>query len=98
MWVPFGKKKRLGVVVNQGINENPSFTIKAISEIIDAKPLLSEPMLKLCHWVAEYYQTPLSEVITLALPKNLRVGKTIKKIPPNPPFPKGGTSNRAFTP
>ena len=75
VWVPFGTKKRLGVVVGYGEVVNPTFTIKTILETIDDEPLLPEPILRLCHWVSRYYQTPLSEVIPLALPKQFRDGR-----------------------
>ena len=73
--VPFGTKKRLGVVIGYGENANCSFVIKTIDETIDLLPILPEHILKLCQWVSRYYHAPLSEVIPLALPKQFREGK-----------------------
>lgn len=83
--VPFGKKTRLGIVIREGLN-NSGITIKPITDIIDNKPLVPECMLKLCTWIANYYQAPLASVISLALPKNLRLGKPLLTITPTKIF------------
>ena len=74
VWVPFRNKSRLGVVIGQGEPENPSVKLKSIITVIDDKPLLSAELLVLCSWVGGYYQSPLSEVIPLVLPKKYRRG------------------------
>ncbi|MDP1604598.1 MAG: primosomal protein N' [Legionella sp.] len=73
VWVPFRRQNRLGVVVGIGASEN-NLTLKPVGEIIDKEALLSEATLNLCQWISRYYQSPLSEVIPLALPKKLREG------------------------
>lgn len=80
VWVPFGTKKRMGVVIGQGTIESPKFTIKTITEIIDQAPILPDHILKLCRWVGQYYHTPLSEVIPLALPKYFRDGRLYESL------------------
>ena len=74
VWVPFRNKMRLGVVVGHGAPENDAMTLKSITSVIDDTPLLSADLLALCHWMSRYYQSPLSEVIPLALPKKYRRG------------------------
>ena len=74
VWVPFRKQTRMGVVVAKYSPENPHATTKTIAAIIDDKPLMSGEVLALCNWVSSYYQSPLSEVIPLALPKKYRSG------------------------
>ncbi|MFA5959011.1 MAG: primosomal protein N' [Tatlockia sp.] len=76
VWVPFGKKTRLGVVVGK-INTSSvaDSVIKSITALIDEKALLSEELLTLCRFVSSYYQAPLSEVLALALPKKYRLGE-----------------------
>ncbi|ASQ47360.1 primosomal protein N' [Legionella clemsonensis] len=74
VWVPFRKQTRLGFVM--GEQTSPSHEkLKSITAIVDETPLLTPTILKLCQWVCSYYQSPLSEVIPLALPKNYRLGK-----------------------
>ncbi len=80
VWVPFGNKKRMGIVVGFGTLSKPTFTIKHIIETIDTEPMLPEHLLHLCHWVSRYYQTPLSEVLPLALPKQLREGRVYEAL------------------
>ncbi len=74
VWVPFRNKTRLGVVVGQGAPDNDAIKLKSITTVIDDSPLLSADMLALCQWMSRYYQSPLSEVIPLALPKQYRRG------------------------
>lgn len=74
VWVPFRKQTRMGVVISNHAPENPLATIKSIITVIDDKPLLSGEMLALCFWISSYYQSPLSEVLPLALPKKYRSG------------------------
>ncbi|MDI9819638.1 MULTISPECIES: primosomal protein N' [unclassified Legionella] len=76
VWVPFRKQTRLGIVIGKGAsNQTAPDTLKLIHEVIDEQPLLSDSLLELCQWVSHYYQSPLSEVIPLALPKTYRLGK-----------------------
>jgi primosomal protein N' (replication factor Y) len=50
-------------------------TLKKISAVIDDHPLITEDILTLCFWIGHYYQSPLSEVLPLALPKKYRLGQ-----------------------
>ncbi|OGV43513.1 MAG: primosomal protein N', partial [Legionellales bacterium RIFCSPHIGHO2_12_FULL_42_9] len=75
VWVPFRAKTCLGVVIAPQEKTNlAASSLKIIAGLIDDKPFLSESLLDLCLWVSQYYQSPLSEVITLALPKHYRNG------------------------
>ncbi|MBA4697435.1 MAG: primosomal protein N' [Legionella sp.] len=76
VWVPFRKKICVGVVIGHAPNASISLDrLKSIQSLLDKEPLLSDTMLSLCKWVSAYYQTPLSEVLPLALPKRYRLGK-----------------------
>lgn len=74
VWVPFRNKTKLGIVVGVGEPERPNVKFKSIVSTIDDTPVLSSDMLALCRWVSAYYQSPLSEVFSLALPKKYRLG------------------------
>ncbi|MDP3705412.1 MAG: primosomal protein N' [Legionellaceae bacterium] len=74
VWVPFRNQTKLGVVVGVGEPERANVSLKSIISILDATPILSDDMLALCRWVSTYYQSPLSEVFSLALPKKYRLG------------------------
>ena len=75
VWVPFRKQVRMGVVIGKHASNNPTAATKSIASIIDNTALLSDELLSLCHWISSYYQSPLSEVIPLALPKKYRSGE-----------------------
>ena len=75
VWIPFREKIKLGIVTNtQSLTKVAPSRIKTIAGIIDETPLLDQAILQLCHWVSDYYQAPLSEVLPLALPKHFRDG------------------------
>ncbi|MDX2347135.1 MAG: primosomal protein N' [Legionella sp.] len=74
VWVPFGKIKRVGVIIGTASPENTRFKLKTIDSMIDQTPLLPEQLLALCRWMARYYHAPLSDVLTLAMPKKYREG------------------------
>ena len=46
--------------------------LKPITQVLDAEPLLSPPLLKLLEWAATYYHHPIGEVMVSALPVLLR--------------------------
>ena len=79
VWVPFRNQTRMGVVVGSYTSETPR-ELKSIADVIDTEPLLSKELLALCEWVGTYYQSPLSEVIPLVLPKKYRHG-TLSPMP-----------------
>ncbi len=72
--VPFRNQLRMGVVIGKHLSDCPHASTKSIATVIDDKPLLTGESLALCFWVSQYYQSPLSEVIPLALPKKYRSG------------------------
>lgn len=78
VWVPFRNKVKLGIVVGESNNNGLERSLKSIISLIDDFALLSDSMLAMCRWVGQYYQSPLSEVLALALPKKYRLGDACK--------------------
>ena len=78
MRVPFGRRREVvGVVV--GASEQSALAherLKRISQVIDNEPVLSDAMLALLSWAADYYHHPIGEVLHAALPALLRRGRT----------------------
>jgi primosomal protein N' (replication factor Y) len=74
VWVPFRKQVRLGIIVSAHQAVDEKHELKSILSVLDEIPLIDEKMLTLCSWIAAYYQSPLSEVLPLALPKKYRLG------------------------
>src|ERR1700744_6430874 len=68
--VPFRNRKEIGVIL--GVSELPEgITPKRVASLPDSEPVLSEAMLALCRWMAEYYVVPLGVAIRTALPAAL---------------------------
>ncbi len=85
--VPFGTGSRVGVIVARvAVSEQPEDKLKVVREILRDMPALPAEWLALCEFCARYYQTPLGEVTSFALPPMLRRGKLprMKKFPTEP--------------
>lgn len=76
--VPFQSRQLVGVVVELADQSDLSAEkLKMIDEFLDIKPIVSEDVLKLCKWAANYYHYPLGEILFSALPTLLRKGKPL---------------------
>lgn len=74
--VPFGRGFKTGVIIDRAAaSEQPADKLRMVIAILrDMLPLPAE-WLALCTFCASYYQAPLGEVCTFALPPLLRRGK-----------------------
>lgn len=74
-WVPFGRQKRVGLVVEH-VHETDAAPdkLKTVGEPLDAEAILDPQLLGLLLWAADYYHHPIGEVLFTALPKRLRDG------------------------
>jgi primosomal protein N' (replication factor Y) len=66
--VRFGTRKVTGVVVRGSSRPPEGVELAELSEILDDEPSLSNDLLELCLWVAEYYEAPAGEALKAALP------------------------------
>jgi len=74
--VPFGRGKRVGVVVGHAATSVlATERLKSVLAVLDEEPLLPEPLLSLLEWAARYYQHPVGEVVAAAMPGLLRIGR-----------------------
>ncbi len=74
--VPFGRQQLIGVVLNTGqVSQFDINKLKLISEVIEPTPCLPEDIVELQTWMSRYYQYPIGEVFSHALPALLRQGK-----------------------
>ena len=74
--VPFGRGRCCGVVMQ--IADHSDFDLaklKRASAILDQSPLFRGEDLAFLLWSASYYQHPIGEVVTNALPVRLRTGE-----------------------
>ena len=71
VFVPFGRRKLTGYVVSLSDHCNPALILKNVEDVLDAEPVLSEEILSLTRWVADYYQSSWGEAVKAALPAGL---------------------------
>lgn len=70
--IPFGPRQLIGIAVAAAESTDiPEGRIRSVTEVLDAAAI-SEPMLDLLLWAANYYHHPPGEAIMLALPPPLR--------------------------
>ncbi|MFA5632881.1 MAG: primosomal protein N' [Porticoccaceae bacterium] len=76
--VPFGRQTLVGMVIAQTQDSTtPEDKLRAITEVIDAEPLLDSDALALCLWAASYYQHPVGDAVFSTLPTLLRRGAPV---------------------
>ncbi len=69
--VPFRNKKEIGICLGPSDGSHLKQKAKRVIDVPDAAPALSESMLSLCKWIADYYIVPLGVVLRTALPASL---------------------------
>ena len=73
--VPVSQRLLTGVVIGVDIPLNPALKpgqIRDIVQLLDDS-LLSEEVVDLCHWLADYYFAPLGSALMAALPPGVRL-------------------------
>ena len=71
--VPFGRSKTyVGLVARLHQTRPEGYEVKAIQQIMDAAPIVTEQQLKLWQWISDYYLSPIGEVFKAALPAGLK--------------------------
>lgn len=73
--VPFGNRELIGILLEtDNHSEFPVHRLKAATEILDDTPPLPEHLLQLARWASDYYQHPIGDALSQALPVLLRKG------------------------
>ena len=73
--VPVGKRLITGVVVDEKVDfgEHPkNIQIRDVIQILDGE-ILTDEIVKLCKWLAEYYLASLGSALMLALPPGVKL-------------------------
>ena len=70
--VSFGKRIIEGFVLSISESSSHSGALKPILEICGARPMLSDAMLRLAKWMADYYVAPLELCLRAMLPAAVR--------------------------
>lgn len=78
--VSFGRQKLVGIVIEVSSGSPlQKQKLKPILETLDTEPLLNDSLFNLLIWAANYYQHPIGEVFSAALPGKLRAGNPLKQ-------------------
>ncbi len=83
--VPFGKTKTYIGICNAVPSDQPNqnntdgvVEYKSILSVLDNTPILLPQQLRLWHWIADYYMSPLGDVYKAALPSGLKAEDAYK--------------------
>src|SRR3984885_13407256 len=74
---PFRNEKLIGFVAGLSDVAPTDFEAKPIEAVLDDEPLLSEHLLTLAEWIAQYYLAPVGEVLRGMLPLMAEVRRTV---------------------
>jgi primosomal protein N' (replication factor Y) len=74
---PFRNEKLIGVVTGLSDKVPAGFEARYLEAVLDEEPLLSEPLMALGEWMAQYYLAPLGEVLRGMLPLMAEVRRTV---------------------
>ncbi|HET6206938.1 MAG TPA: primosomal protein N' [Terracidiphilus sp.] len=78
--VPFRTEKLIGVVISLGDVAPEDYEVRYLEVVLDEdseEPLLSDHLLSLGEWMAQYYLAPLGEVLRGMLPLMAEVRRTL---------------------
>ncbi|HZZ78174.1 MAG TPA: primosomal protein N' [Gemmataceae bacterium] len=79
---PFGRgdKQTIGFCV--GITDaKPERKVKAIAQVLDDEPILTEHLLKLTRWMADYYLCGWGQVLNVVVPASVKKAAGTKLVP-----------------
>jgi primosomal protein N' (replication factor Y) len=76
--VPFAGRKLTGVVVGLRLQPPDDQPVKDVIRILDDEPVLDDALLRLGQWIAEYYCSPVGEVLKGMLPLTGEVRKQVR--------------------
>ena len=77
--VPLRNRPASGTVLKVN-DESGDFTLRPLKKLIDPEPLVTPSLLKLADWIADYYGTPLEQVMRSLLPESVRQEKVNAKV------------------
>src|SRR6266545_3266333 len=66
--VPFRNATEIGICLGPADKASLPRKVRTIIDVPDAEPALSEDMIALCRWMAEYYIVPIGIAMRTALP------------------------------
>lgn len=68
---PFNNRDVIGYIISINTDDNITYKLKDIRDILDPTPLFTENLIPFFSWISEYYLCPIGMVIQSALPGGL---------------------------
>jgi primosomal protein N' (replication factor Y) len=76
--VPFGRRRSIGILLEVRHDSDIDPTrLKPAQAILDTEPVISRDVLSMALWASAYYQHPVGEALSAALPALLRGGQAL---------------------
>ena len=91
--VPFRKRDVEGFVVGLRKDAPRDVAVHDVRSVVDAGPLLRSDIFELCRWIANYYVSPIGEVLKAALPPGI-TAKHVGQAGSPPQLRRGGAKRR----
>ena len=77
--VPLRRKLYTGIVIGSDVTAVDADKLLSIDSVLDDDPIICDSMLRLFWWVADYYHCLIGSIIRVALPKNIKQGKSLEE-------------------
>ena len=77
--VPFGNRMMTGYALSVSENNDESFKLKRIVEIIDSEKIISEESLDLASYISANYVCSIGEALSCVIPVSMKVPKRKQK-------------------
>lgn len=79
--VPFGRQQLIAIIVEVKSETDVDLQqLKAVAQVFDDEATFSKEDLKLLHWASNYYQHPIGDVFSAALPGSLRQAVNLSEL------------------
>ena len=77
--VSFGRNKKYVGIVDRLHHDKPEYyEVKPLRQVMDPIPIVNPSQLKLWHWIADYYLSPIGDVYKVAMPAGLKAEEGYK--------------------
>ncbi len=77
--IPLRNRPATGTILSIGPPPEGDFALREILSLIDPEPLITPTLMKVAHWMSNYYATPLEQIIRSFLPTSVRQDKNSEK-------------------
>lgn len=79
--IPLRNRTAFGTVlhVTEVDTDATKYALKPITSLLDDKPILTEPLMKLAHWMSDYYLAPVESAFRAMIPQAVRSPESAEK-------------------